>query len=215
MAKSTNLTDCLSTFNDNNAYIGDTVTLNNIVTTTTSTTMLANIGSTAIGTTTTAGFVLNGSGYNPVYDKSILFGKDGDILMDLKAMKFKVFCSEKGWEEYDLEDFSTKNKKAELNGSKDSSVYEMKISRQKRGVLTEKRPKPVEIGIKYSTWITEGINNIYIGANNIFTVNSNTAIGTTSGTVTIAGNTEINGDLIINGDLTVNGTAKFNSQTIR
>lgn len=143
------------------------------ITTTTSTSGLL-IDGTSLGTTT-GDFTITSAGsgiistnsngyYGYGYDKSMISAKDGEILMDLKNMKFKVYCDEKGWLEYDMEDFSTKNKKVELNGSKDISVGEILIERKHRTVLVEKMPKKNNLLIGGGIWIDNaGTNNIYIG----------------------------------------------------
>lgn len=213
--------------------------------TTTATSITAGNGMTyTIGTDTstigtTLGYVTNGyistyggSSYSLGYDKSIIIGKEGDILMDLKNMKFKVYCSEKGWIEYDIEDFSTKNKKVELNGSKEMSVCETIIERSNRKVLIEKMPKKKEpILIDNGIWVDGNIGiwadgnggiGTYTGDNiGTYTINmggyntvGNNVNYCTNNTVTFNGNTEIGGNLTVNGDINVTGTITVNGNKI-
>lgn len=172
------------------------------ITTTTSTSGCILDSSSLIGTSGDFTFTGGGSGivssnYSYGFDKSMISGKEGEILMDLKNMKFKVYSDEKGWVEYDMEDFSTKNKKVELNGSRDISVQDILIERNKRTVLIEKMPKKKEVPIGNGIWIdvTAGTNNLYIG--NPITINATPAYYNYRNpqfinTVNLIGNTGIN-----------------------
>lgn len=187
---------------------------------------------TAIGiTTATAGSCVTlGYNYNSNYgvglpDKSVIQGKDGDILMDLNNMKFKVYCNIKGWVEYVMEDFSTKDRKIELNGSKETSIAEVISERRNRKVLIEKMPKKKELyGGIWLDAVGTANYTLFGDYNNIITGGHiNTAIGYTTlgyaghaegqstatyNTVSFNGNTEVNGNLTVNGDIKVNGDFK-------
>jgi len=202
---------------------------------------LANI--TTGGATGIIGYTANGYGtsygsYSLGYDKSIIIGKEGDVFMDLKNMKFKVYCDEKGWVEYDMEDFSTKNKTVELNGSKNISVAELITERSKRKVLIEKVAKKKEpiliedsgiwmdgtLGGNYTINIggynqingfVGGHNNIAIG-NNVLTTgyyypnaNTNVTFGTTTNMIDAMGGNN-NTAITINGNTEINGTLTVN-----
>jgi hypothetical protein len=172
-------------------------------------------------------------------DKRIIYGKEGDVMMDIQNMKFKVYCEERGWIEYDIEDFITKSlegkKKIVLEGSRETSVSEMITERNKRKVLVEKMPKQKESYLITSgfintdgvtgTWtiLGNGYNNyqptVYYGGT-AGTAIGTTAIGTTAiGAITTGTNntaigyctlTNTTPQITANGNTAINGNLTVN-----
>lgn len=197
--------------------MGDVIASSNYTTITNGTSITIGSGTGYIGSNTTW----------VTLDSRIVYGKEGDVIMDIENMKFKIFCEEKGWVEYELDDFATKlfkgKKKIILEGSRQTSISEIISERNKRKVLIEKTPKPSEpayVNISAGAWTISGYNNYipitYYNTEAIGTVSyaigtGSVAVGASSlndsyGTITITGNSNVNGNLKVEGDLTVNGT---------
>lgn len=186
--------------------------------------------------TTTATYIGSSTSYITT-DKSVIYGKEGDVMMDIQNMKFKVYCGEKGWVEYDIEDFSTKTlegkKRIVLEGIRETNVSEIIAERNKRKVLVEKMPKQKDVVlISGGIWLggmgTSTItinpyngfyqpNTVYYGtAGTINTAIGTTALGTgtyntvTAGVTSIATGTNNASTVTMTGNAQVNGNITVN-----
>jgi hypothetical protein len=235
ISETTSLSDCITSGYVNNNYL----TAGDCTITTTDNTTTGDIITVVPHTTTgircfsgTSTITIDGSNNTSfvTYDKRIIYGQEGDVMMDVKNMKFKVYSDEKGWVEYEIENFSTKTiegkKQIVLEGSKEVDVSEIIAERSKRIVLVEKMKKPKEVEL-FSFLNIDGTNTIWMSQPLIFytgtdyntTGTNNTALGyaattagafayDTQGNITVStgtGTVAINGNTEINGNLEVLG----------
>lgn len=192
---------CETAIGGNNIVVGNEIAISNDVANTI--TIGDNYNYTAINPYCFSG-TSSVSSYGTIVsiDKSTIYGEHGQILMDLEKMIFKIYDSENGWIEYDIEDFKTLvdssgKKRIVSTLSKSIEISEIKKENKKRKVFVEKFIKHSNIIISsfYGFTSHTGTNTIpynnygitYTGDGNYLI--SASAIATT--TISSAGNLTI------------------------